>query len=113
MWRSSFIGDYVLPMPQDGYGWELKDDILSVVWFSCKPAPQCMDLLSCSCKKECVATSCCCMDNNLSCTDMCTIECDNKVISVLQTYDNLSDEEELLIQIHGFRDLHTIIIISF
>ena len=98
IWRSSFIVDYVLPMPQNGYDWELKDDILSVVWFSCKPAPQqCMDLLSCSCKKECVPTSCCCIDDNLSCTDMCTIECDNKVISVLQAYDNLSDEEDELI----------------
>ena len=80
LWRLSLDGVYVVPQPYNSYGWELNDNyVLKVVWFDCKVAPdQCMDLLSCSYKKQCVPNSCCCIDNQLLCTDMCKLDCDNK-----------------------------------
>ena len=76
-----------------GYGWDITGvDILQVVWFDCGIAPeQCLDLISCSCKKECIPGSCCCIDNSLPCTDMCRIDCENKVSSIIN--DELEEEE--------------------
>ena len=94
IWRSSFIGNYSAP-PLNDYGWQLNDGVLSVVWFSCKPAPeQCMDLLSCSCKKECIPSSCCFIGNALPCTDMCSIDCQNKTSTALHAMDINSDAED-------------------
>ena len=44
-----------------------------------RPAPQALlDLLACTCRKQCKLPQCVCMTNGLKCTDMCTLtECSN------------------------------------
>ena len=77
VWRTALKPDFSIPSP-DGHGWVLKDKELFVKWFTGKPAPEeCLDLVACSCKRKCVAGSCCCIDNKLCCTAMCAFECEN------------------------------------
>lgn len=70
--------------PPERHGWLSSTDVdgtkaLDIDWRDCSPAPDSvLELLSCSCSKVCVASSCICLINSLKCTDMCKIQtCDN------------------------------------
>lgn len=79
IWRQCLIGKPIVPSPV-GHGWEInEDEALSICWNTVKPAPEeILELMFCTCKKECVGGSCPCVDNMLSCTDACTKqECNN------------------------------------
>jgi len=66
-------GSASIPSPIN-HGWILTNGMLDIQWMSCETAPAAvLELLSCTCKKECRASSCPCIIHGLKCTDMCTI----------------------------------------
>ena len=51
-----------------------------------------LELLACDCKRKCVVGSCSCIDNDLKCTDACTLNgCEN--ISTGDDIDNDTESE--------------------
>ena len=89
IWRSSLEGDTSIPSPYDNYEWIMNDTVLRDNWFTFMTAPQqCLELLSCSCKKQCFIESCCCLDNNAPCTDIFSIECQNTFTAVINNDDD-------------------------
>ena len=68
-----------LPHPVN-FGWEEDDDgNLEMRWNTVLPASEeILELMFCSCTKQCVAGKCPCIDNGLFCTDACKKKnCDN------------------------------------
>ena len=61
-----------VPTP-NGYGWELKEGELEIVWMLRKPAPvQILELISCNCRRsKCKTQGCLCRAHALQCTDLC------------------------------------------
>lgn len=82
-----------LPSPDNNHGWCFMEpeENLEIKWMTVKPAPEeVLALIVCHCKRKCEATKCCCIDNGLRCTDMCSIECTNMDVD---DRDNVSVEE--------------------
>ena len=68
-----------LPSPTS-FGWrEDEDGNLTIEWNTVLPAPEeILDLMFCTCPRQCTAGSCPCVDNGLYCTDACKKKnCDN------------------------------------
>ena len=64
-----------------GFEWLLRDGELCIDWFESLPAPLAvLELLSCDCGGKCENNRCCCIFNQLHCTDACGYskeKCDN------------------------------------
>ena len=82
LWRRCLRQDPEEPDPQQ-HGWEVVGEPgkrhLDIDWMDLKPAPDAvLELLSCSCPKQCRTPSCVCIEHGLKCTDMCVVKhCDN------------------------------------
>ena len=82
-----------LPSP-DGHGWIIRDNQIKINWMATKPSPnEILELLSCGCRKSCIASKCCCMKARLPCTDMCFLKCDNFNVESMDT-DTSDDSDE-------------------
>lgn len=93
IWRLCMESCPELPSPDNGHGWCFTEPNknLDIKWMTVKPAPEeVLALIVCHCKRKCEATKCCCIDNGLRCTDMCSIECNNMDVD---DRDNVSVEE--------------------
>ena len=74
IWRRCLENNPEVPSPVE-HGWSRLDqdgDLqLSIDWFNVSIGPQAvLELLSCSCKRDCVTPSCQCVANNFPCTDL-------------------------------------------
>ncbi len=76
------------PSPEN-MGWISEGDsdsenvsVLKCEWMKGKPALEAvLDLMACSCKKECKNGDCPCVTNGLKCTDMCkNTSCENQCL---------------------------------
>ena len=64
-----------------GHGWSIgNDNSITINWITQLPAPQqLLELVSCSCKRDCVATKCSCCSSGKQCTDVCQcVHCVNR-----------------------------------
>lgn len=79
IWRLSLEAFPDTPSPV-GYGWILENELLTINWGSASPAPEAvMELLSCTCARECVQETCTCLQHKLKCTYMCKLStCSNQ-----------------------------------
>lgn len=74
VWRNAHCAVPELPAPVD-MGWERTDTGLKPKLMSLSPIPEsCMEVISCSCKKQCKTRRCKCRKYNLRCTAMCACE---------------------------------------
>ena len=91
IWSRAVEQDPKIPSPEK-HGWLLSKEVdgtiaLNIDWMDCSPAPDSiLELLSCSCKKECMASSCICLKNSLMCTDMFKIQ-------TWSNYEQFNDQE--------------------
>ena len=93
IWRRAIVAQPNLPSP-DGHGWIVCDKEITINWMATKPAPnEILELLSCGCRKSCIASKCCCMKAGLPCTDMCFLKCDNFNVESMDT-DTSDDSDE-------------------
>ena len=78
IWKRCLHKFQNFPEPE-GHGWSYKDGDLCKVWMNGSPAPEAvLKLLSCECSRNCTDESCPCVQNGLSCTDMCKRkDCEN------------------------------------
>ncbi|KAL8624540.1 hypothetical protein ACOMHN_005841 [Nucella lapillus] len=101
LWRRCLENDPQAPDPV-GSGWTVEradgKDILAIDWMNVQPAPDAvLELLACSCRKECATEVCVCLMNGLKCTDMCKLQtCDNQppIDDTADTAATLSDEND-------------------
>ena len=99
LWRRSLLNNAETPNPV-GTGWTLEtvdsNDILAIDWMDVQPAPDAvLELLACSCPKECTKEGCVCLINGLRCTDMCKLKnCANQPSSDDPTYDQPDQEHQ-------------------
>ena len=71
IWKPALEPQPIVPPPQ-GNGWLLHDGELCIDWFDSLPAPLAvLELLSCHCGGKCENNHCCCISNQLHCTDAC------------------------------------------
>ena len=71
IWKLVLEPQPIVPPPQ-GNGWPLHDGELCIDWFESLPAPLAvLELLSCHCGGKCENNHCCCISNQLHCTDAC------------------------------------------
>ena len=80
IWRRSLESHPEIPSPAEN-GWKIVDEQLKINWNDLPPVPDAvLELLSCSCNKECANNRCSCFNNGLPCTDVCncTDVCENK-----------------------------------
>ena len=74
IWVRSLEQNPNIPSPV-GHGWSCEEGDLIVNWMDCQPAPDSvLELLACTCSRECKDSSCSCMINGLNCTDMCKLK---------------------------------------
>ena len=108
IWQRSLEQFPEVPNPT-GHGWKIESqdgqDVLAVDWMNGKPAPQALiDLLACTCRRECKMPQCDCMRNALKCTDMCTLtECSNWTTADAESEDdeNSDCDDDLDDDIYG------------
>ncbi|KAL8594843.1 hypothetical protein ACOMHN_016084 [Nucella lapillus] len=101
LWRRCLENDPQAPDPV-GSGWTVErvdgKDILAIDWMNVQPAPDAvLELLACSCRKECTTEVCVCLMNGLKCTDMCKLQtCDNQppIDDTADTAATLADEND-------------------
>jgi len=106
IWSRAVESDPKIPSPEK-HGWLLSKDVdgittLDIDWMDCSPAPDSvLEFLSCSCAKQCMASSCICIQNLHKCTDMCRIQiCSNYEqsndieISTESDSDNLDSDSD-------------------
>ena len=77
-------------------GWKIVNGQLKIDWNDLPLAPDAvLELLSCSCNKECANNRCSCFNNGLLCTDVCncTDVCENKQDLTMEESDP-EDEED-------------------
>ena len=69
---------------------------LSVDWFDVPIGPQAvLQLLSCTCRRDCVAPACECVTNNLACTELCHLrQCKNQGACADEEPSNTSDSDD-------------------
>ena len=96
IWKRSLEKQPNIPNPS-GHGWKYKivnnEKILNIDWMSGEPAPKAvLDLLACDCSRICKAPDCICITNNLKCTPMCKLDCDNQKISNDDEDENEQDD---------------------
>ena len=98
LWRRSLSNNAQAPNPA-GNGWTLEtvdsNGILAIDWMHVQPVPDAvLELLACSCPKECTIESCVCLINNLKCTDMCKLKTfANQLLSDDPAEANTTDQE--------------------
>ncbi|KAL8572154.1 hypothetical protein ACOMHN_057829 [Nucella lapillus] len=101
LWRRCLENDPQAPDPV-GSGWTVEradgKNILAIDWMNVQPAPDAvLELLACSCRKECTTEVCVCLMNGLKCTDMCKLQtCDNQppIDDTADTAATLADEND-------------------
>ena len=80
IWRRSLQNHPTVPDPTE-YGWILSENNqLAIKWMQGNPAPDSvLNFLACNCKRKCTLPDRSCMNNGLTCTDMCSLQnCDNQ-----------------------------------
>ena len=98
LWRRS-LSNNAQALNPTGNGWTLEtvdsNDILAIDWMHVQLAPDAvLELLACSCPKECIIESCACLINNLKCTDMCKLKTfANQLLSDDPAEANTTDQE--------------------
>ena len=84
IWKLALEPQPIVPPPQ-GNGWLLHDGELCIDWFESLPAPLAvLELLSCHCGGKCENNHCCCISNQLHCTDACG--CSKENVKILQNW---------------------------
>ena len=91
IWRRCLGLDPRMPNPI-GREWKIEKDgtneQLVVHWMDGYQAI--LDLLACSCLRNCELPKCECMVNGLECTDMCRLpDCDNQAASILADKESI------------------------
>ena len=76
--RRSIVSIQSLP-PAINYGWEFVEEAFSPIMTDNLPAPSALiEMVSCSCKSNCLTNRCQCRKNGFICTDMCKcVNCEN------------------------------------
>ena len=100
IWRRCLHQDPQVPSPV-GRGWQMEGEEgaeqLAVDWMAGKPAPEAiLELLSCSCTRNCSSPRCVCVANGLRCKDMCRLpNCENQPSTEEEEDSSLEDEDDL------------------
>ena len=95
IWKRSLESHPEIPRPAEN-GWKIVNEQLKVDWNDLPPVPDAvLELLSCSCNKECPNNRCSCFNNGLPCTYVynCTDVCENKQDLTMEESDP-EDEED-------------------
>ena len=81
IWRRCLNSAPDVPSPAN-HGWEISDDVLTVVWMNQDPAPrEVLAFVSCGCSTDCTTARCSCIKAGLVCTDICRCseaKCENR-----------------------------------
>ena len=80
IWKRSLESHHEIPSPAEN-GWKIVNEQLKIDWNDLPSALDALlELLSCSCNKECANNRCSCFNIGLPCTDVCncTDVCENK-----------------------------------
>ena len=101
MWKRCLENDPQAPDPV-GNGWTVETaddkDSFAIDWMNIQPATDAvLELLACTCSKECTTESCVCLRNGLKCTDKCQLQtCDNQppIDDTADTAATLADEND-------------------
>ena len=101
LWRRCLENDPQAPDPaKSGWTVERADDkeILAIDWMDVQPAPDAvLELLACSCPKQCTTEDCVCLMNGLKCTAMCKLQtCDSQppIDDMADTAATIADEND-------------------
>ena len=97
IWKRSLESHPEIPSLAEN-GWKIVNEQLKIDWNDLTPSPDAvLELISCSCNKECANNRCSCFNNGLPCTDVCncTDVCENKQDLTMEESDP-EDEEDLL-----------------
>lgn len=71
VWRKAHCAIPELPAPVD-MGWKRDDSGLQPILMSLSPIPEsCLEMISCTCQKQCLTRRCKCRKSGLRCTAMC------------------------------------------
>jgi hypothetical protein len=83
--------------PPELHGWKNSGNSIEIDWMSCEPAPTAvLELISCTCSRQCIVTSCCYIINGLRCTDMCKLKtCENFKENDVEDDDNNIDVQPI------------------
>ena len=69
--RNAYCPKRELPVPSE-MGWRLVDSELQPVTMTLSPIPDsCLEMVACSCRKQCKTRRCKCQKSGLRCTSMC------------------------------------------
>ena len=72
VWLQANQSQMNLTSAGDKDGWELKENILQIVWATLPPVPDvCVELLTCMCKSKCKTARCQCTRSKIGCTPAC------------------------------------------
>ena len=74
MWRNAHCPTPELPTPSE-MGWRLVDSELQPVLMTLSLIPdRCIEMVACSCRKQCKARRCKCQKSGLRCASMCACQ---------------------------------------
>ena len=74
IWRNAHCPTPELPAPSE-MGWRLVDSELQPVLMTLSPIPNsCLEMVTCSCRKQCKTRRCKCQKSGLRCTSMCACQ---------------------------------------
>ena len=74
IWRNAHCPTPELPAPSE-IGWRLVDSELQPVLMTLSPIPDsCLEMVACSCRKQCKTRRCKCQKSGLRCTSMCACQ---------------------------------------
>ena len=99
LWKHALDVEFNVPSPV-GYGWELEDGMLNLIYMTKDSAPNSLvELVKCGCKSACSRTSCSCRKSKVPCTLFCKCSNDQRPclnphsIHIDDDNDEISDEE--------------------
>ena len=95
IWKRYLESHPEIPSPAEN-GWKIVNEQLKINWNDLPPAPDAvLELLSCSCSKECANSKCSCFNNGLPCTNVCncTDVCENKQNLTMEESDPEEEED--------------------
>ena len=74
IWRNAHCPTPELPAPSE-MGWRLVDSELQPILMTLSPIPDsCLEMVACSCRKQCKTRRCKCQKSGLRCTSMCACQ---------------------------------------